>query len=131
MSNFGFGKIVQSDFDTAVEKVTRSQPPLFSEDALMTGYWYSATALAEPWPGSIAACIEASVAGFVAEIPEFDSDSELLEQCLGELRDALRAGRLSRLILLFRDGLRAEVRRTQALRIWRRHSSLLDEPSNA
>ena len=112
---------------TAAEQITRPQPPLFSEDALMTGYWYSATAVAEPWKGSIAACIDDSVAGFVAEIPEFESDQELLEQCLGELRDALRAGRLSRLILLFRDGLRADVRRSQALRIWRRSSSLLDE----
>lgn len=110
----------------AAEKITRPQPPLFSDDALLTGYWNSATALALEWPGSIAACIEASVAGFVAETPEFDERPELLESCLEELRSALRSGRLSSLTLLFRDGVRAEVRKSHSLRVWRRGSKLLD-----
>ena len=45
---------------------------------------------------------------------------------LNELREALRSGRLSSLTLLFRDGLRAHVRRSHALRVWRRTSRLLD-----
>jgi hypothetical protein len=116
---------------TAPEKITRVQPPLFSDDPLLTGYWYSATGVAEPWLGSIAACLDASVAGFVAETPEFDSSPELLEGCLHELRDALRQGRLSSLTLLFRDGLRAHVRKSHGLRVWRRSSPLLEaiEPS--
>lgn len=110
----------------APEQITRPQPPLFSDDALLTGYWYSATGVAEPWLGSINDCIDASVAGFVAETPEFDHSPELLENCLLELRAALRSGRLSSLTLLFRDGLRAHVRRSHALRVWRRSSPLLE-----
>jgi hypothetical protein len=111
---------------TAPEKITRSQPPLFSDDALLAGYWYSATAVAEPWLGDIEACIEGSVAGFVATTPEFDDRPELLEECLLALREALLCGRLSSLTLLFRDGLRAHVRRSHAMRVWRRSSRLLD-----
>jgi hypothetical protein len=73
---------------TTPEQVTRAQPPLFSDDALLTGYWYSGTGVAEPWLGSIAACLEQSVAGFVAETPEFDDRPELLAICLQELREA-------------------------------------------
>jgi hypothetical protein len=111
---------------TAPEKITRVQPPLFSDDALLTGYWYSATGVAEPWLGSIGACIEESVAGFVAETPEFDDGPELLETCLAELREALQSGRLSSVTILFRDGLRAHIRRSHALRVWRRSSPLLE-----
>ena len=110
----------------APEQITRVPPPLFSDDALLTGYWYSATGVTELWPGTLAKCIDRSVAGFVAETPEFDDSPELLECCLLELRTALRSGRLSSLTLLFRDGLRAHVRRSHAMRVWRRSSSLLE-----
>ena len=112
---------------TAPEKITRLQPPLFSDDALLSGYWYSGTGVADRWPGNIAECLDRSVAGFVAETPEFDDSAELLEACLLELREALRSGRLSSLTLLFRDGVRAHVRRSHTLRVWRRRSDLLDE----
>ncbi|MCH8944067.1 MAG: hypothetical protein IH910_04695 [Proteobacteria bacterium] len=109
----------------APEQQTRPQPPLFSDDALLTGYWHAATGVTAAWPGSIAACMDASVAGFVAETPEFDDSPELLEACLHDLRTAVRSGRYSRVSLLFRDGLRADVRRAHALRFWRRNSPLL------
>lgn len=109
----------------AAEQITRPQPPLFSDDALLTGYWHSATGVAEPWPGNIAACIKGSVAGFVAATPEFNDCPDLLESCLLELRQALRSRRLSHLTLLFRDGVRADVTRKHALRFWRRDSKLL------
>jgi hypothetical protein len=111
---------------TAPEQNTRAQPPLFSDDALLTGYWYSGKGVAEPWPGNIAACVDQSIAGFVAETPEFYDNAELLENWLTELREALRSGRLSSLTLLFRDGVRAHVRRSHALRVWRRSSRLLE-----
>jgi len=104
----------------APEQVTRGQPPLFSDDALLTGYWYSGTGVAEPWLGNISACLEESVEGFVAETPEFDDDPRLLELCLLELRTALRTKRLNRVTLLFRDGVRADIVRSHALRVWRR-----------
>ncbi len=111
----------------APEQTTRPQPPLFSDDPLLTGYWYSATGVAEPWLGNIGACLDGSVAGFVAETPACDGTPELLERCLIELREALRTGRLSSLTLLFRDGLRAHVRRSHALRVWRRRSRWLED----
>ncbi len=113
----------------APEQQTRPQPPLFSNDALLAGYWYAATGLVAQWPGSIAACIDASEAGFVAETPEFVDNPDLLESCLLELRKALRSGRYSRISILFRDGLRADMRRSDALRFWRRDSPLLDQGS--
>ena len=112
---------------TAPEQETRVQPPLFSDDALLRGYWESGRAASEAWPGNIKTCIKKSVAGFVAEIPEFGSKPGLLESCLAELREALRSGRLSALTLLFRDGLHAHVQRSHAFRIWRRGYHLLDE----
>lgn len=111
---------------TAPGQVTRSQPPLFSDDGLLTGYWYSATGVASAWPGTIRNCLEQSVAGFVAETPVFDESPDLLESCLLELREALRCGRLGSLTLLFRDGVRAHVRRSNAVRVWRRKSRLLE-----
>lgn len=110
----------------APERVSRPQPPLFSNDPLLLGYWDSAIAEAELWPGSIAECLESCPAGFVAVVPQFEDNPDVLPDCLGELRAALRAKRISRLTLLFRDGLRAEVERSHALRVWRRDSKFLD-----
>jgi hypothetical protein len=110
----------------AAEKVTRPQPPLFADDPLLAGYWESATAVCDVWPGDFAACAEASLHGFVAVTPETDQRHETMEGYLGELRDMLRSNRIGRLILLFRDGLRADVRRSQTLKFWRRDSALLD-----
>jgi len=110
----------------APEKTTRPQPPLFTDDPLITGYWESATAVSDEWPGSFTACAEATVHGFVAVTPESDIRSATLQGYLHGLRELLRAKRVSRLILLFRDGVRADVRRSQTLKFWRRNSELLD-----
>ncbi len=110
----------------APERTVRPQPPLFADDPLLLGYWDSATAVAEPWPGDFAACAEASVRGFVAVTPAHDDNTKNLSTWLEELRSLLRSGRISRLILLFRDGLRADVRRSQTLKFWRRDNHLLD-----
>ncbi|MEJ2256974.1 MAG: hypothetical protein P8X98_08175 [Woeseiaceae bacterium] len=110
----------------APDKETRPQPPLFADDPLLAGYWESATAHGEAWPGSFARCAAASLHGFVAVTPEGDQRTGTLCAYLDELRDLLRSGRLTRLVLLFRDGLRADVRRSQTLRFWRRDTELLD-----
>ena len=107
-------------------QATEPHPPLFSDDPLLRGYWASKTGVAEFWPGNISTCLEHAVAGFVAVTPEFDDDVEVLEACLGELRQALQSRRLNKLILLFRDGVYADVRRSQALRIWRRGHPFID-----
>ena len=110
----------------APEKIIRPQPPLFTDDPLLLGYWESATAVADLWPGNFEACADASVHGFVAVTPEFDNHPERLREYLCELRGLLQSKRVSRLILLFRDGLRADVRRSQTLKFWRRDNELLD-----
>jgi len=106
-------------------QLTEPHPPLFSDDPLLKGYWLSKTGVAEPWPGTIAACLEASVAGFVAVVPA-DDDRDLLQHCLLELREALLTGRLSGLVLMFRDGISVNVRPHDNWRFWRRISQLLD-----
>jgi len=109
----------------APEQRAQARPPLFSGDPLLKGYWLSNTGVVMPWPGSIAGCIEAAVAGFVA-VPDFAADDvDALQACLQELREALHAGRLSSLQLIFHDGLEAHVERRHALRLWRRRAPLL------
>lgn len=110
----------------APEQETIPHPPLFSDDPLLVGYWMSKTGVVEDWPGDIRSCIDASVAGFVAVVPEHD-DAALLEQLLRDLREQLHTGRLSRLTLMFRDGIEATVLPSHRLRWWRRRSPLLDE----
>jgi len=107
-------------------QTTVPHPPLFSDDPLLKGYWMSKTGVAESWPGSIDACLEVAVAGFVAATPESDDDDDVLEACLHELRLALNARRVSKLTLLFRDGVCARVSRSQAMRLWRRRNPLID-----
>ena len=109
----------------APQKITRPQPPIVTDDPLLLGYWESATAVADLWPGDFAACAEASLHGFVAVTPEEDMTPESLVTYLQELRELLHRKRVSRLILLSRDGLRAEVRRSDTLKFWRRDNELL------
>lgn len=109
----------------APELLTVPHPPLFADDPLLKGHWLSKTAVAEPWPGDIDACLEASLAGFVAVVPEVD-DPGVLQRCLEQLRLALRAGRLSGLHLVFRDGVEAHVTAAQRWRVWQSRAQLLD-----
>ena len=110
---------------SAPEQQTIPLPPLFANDPLLKGHWFSKTGFAGPWPGTIAECIESSDAGFVAVTLEGDG-SEVLESCLRQLRQALRSGRLGKLTLIFRDGVRVDMRRSHALRVWRRKSAVLN-----
>ena len=57
--------------------------------------------------------------------PEADQRSETLCDYLQQVRELLRGRRVSRLVLLFRDGVRAEVRRSHTLKFWRRDDELL------
>ena len=109
----------------APQRSPRRQPRLFANEPELLGYWDSATASAELWPGDIADCIEMSDSAFVAVTPDSDDPDYLLD-CLDKLRVALRANRFSRLTILFRDGLRADMERPRFWRFWRRDSKLLD-----
>jgi hypothetical protein len=111
----------------APARVTRSLPALFCDDPLLLGYWDSANASASLWPGSMADCLkERQNAGFVAVTPVGEESPKFLENCLRQLRTALRQKHVDRLTLLFRDGVRADIVRSQRLRFWRRDSRLLD-----
>lgn len=104
----------------APEQDTEPRPPLFADDPLLQGYWRSKTAVVEDWPGSITACLEAAVAGFVA-VPAASDD---VQCCLLELRAALQSGRISKLTLLLDDGHRLELLQSDAWKFWRRHPAL-------
>ena len=110
----------------APEQLAKPHPPLFAGDPLLRGYWLSKTGVVKSWPGSIQACLEASVGGFVA-IPSIDADDvESVQHCLHELHNALQSRRLSRLQLFFYDGLEADVLRKHERRFWRRSSPFLE-----
>lgn len=109
----------------APEQHAEPLPPLFADDPLLRGHWLSKAAPARSWPGSIAACLDESRAGFVAVAPAHD-DPKLLTHCLQELRRALQSGRLSHLQLIFRDGIEADIRRKHNWRLWRRSTELLN-----
>ena len=110
----------------APERTTRALPPLFANDPLLHGYWEASSAVYDLWPGSMEECLAASTGGFVAVTPPRRGSAASLVDNLNSLRSALRSKRISGLTLLFRDGRRAHIRRSHALRFWRRRSQLLD-----
>jgi hypothetical protein len=111
---------------TAPEQIKVPHPPLFGDDPLLKGYWYSKTGVVAAWPGTIAQCLEASVSGFVAVVSKSADDDECLHSCLAELRAALKSDRLSSLTLIFRDGIKVEIVKQHSLRFWHRSSPLLE-----
>ena len=113
----------------APERRADPHPPLFGDDPLLRGYWESVTGAVDTWPGTITACLESCAASFVAVVPSGDDDGPLLESCLQELHDAVRSRRLSRLSLLFADGIVASVGTADRMRFWRRESALLSGAS--
>lgn len=106
----------------APDRGTQDLPQLFANEPLMHGYWESCNAVADLWPGAMDEAIASCPGSFVAVTPMHGGAPSFLEECLRALRAALRADRVGRLRLLFRDGYRADVRRSHALRFWRRSS---------
>lgn len=100
-------------------------PTLYADDPLFRGYWQAAGAETLPWPGSLAECIESSPASFVAVVPVARDEAADFVTHLSDLRRSASRRRMLRLALLFRDGLRAELRRGDGLRFWRTDSPLL------
>ena len=104
----------------APQRETRPLPPLFANDPLLHGFWECANAAADLWPDSIDECLDKADGGFVSVAPLDQDEPAFLADCLSALRLALQSGQLERLVLLFRGGGRADVRRWHALRFWRR-----------
>jgi hypothetical protein len=109
----------------------RQIPPLFGDDPLFRGYWYSCAGVTEPWPDSFEQCLEIAGNRFVAVIPDVSHEiaGQALSANLTELRSMLRRGRLATISLVFRDGLDARLTRLDNLKIWRSVSPLLEETS--
>ena len=113
----------------APQQETEAHPPLFANDPLLKGYWFSKTGVVDNWPDGIAACLDASVAGFVALPIAGEDDSNWVEACLIELRDALNSGRLSRVKLLLADGYVVDIVKSDRWKIWRRNYELFGSQS--
>jgi len=109
----------------APQKTVQKLPPLFGDDPLFKGYWESCTGVTEPWPGNFARCLDVAIKDLVVVTPASSKGGDLLAAYFEELRKLLKTGRLNKLVLLFRDGLTAEVGRFDAFRLWRRLSELL------
>lgn len=110
----------------APPRETRPLPPLFASNPLLHGFWESSNAPADRWPGHIEDCLQTVDSGFVAVTPPSHDDPPFLADCLEHLQVALQARRVDRLVLLFRDGCRADLRRPHSLRFWRRSSRPFD-----
>jgi hypothetical protein len=113
----------------APERRAQELPTLFADDPLVTGFWESASARSFHWPSDLEACLEDSARGFVAMTPDLVDDIDFLEHCLAVLYRALSRGKLGRVVLLSRDGIRADIGRRDSLRFWRRDTSPLDAAS--
>jgi hypothetical protein len=113
----------------APEQTHEPVPPLYANEPLLRGFWHLVSGTVLDWPGTIDACLDAADGGFVAAVPADYRDSAALYADLYALRDALRSGRLRRVVLVSSDGIRAMLRPSHRLRVWRRMSPLLGVPS--
>jgi hypothetical protein len=111
---------------TAPEVTARSIFPLFANDPLFKGFWLSRTGIVEPWSDGFDACVALAQKGFVAITRDSAAEqAESPDHYLQQLKSLLAAGQIGRLTLLFRDGLRADIKAGDAYRFWRRESALL------
>ncbi len=111
---------------TAPEVTAQSIFPLFANDPLFRGFWLSRTGIVEAWPDGFDSCVALAQKGFVAITPESAAGLAVSpDHYLRQLKGLLAAGKIGRLTLLFRDGLRADIKAGDAYRFWRRESQLL------
>ena len=111
---------------TAPEIVAKPIYPLFGGDPLFKGFWLSRTGIVEEWSGNFDACVKLAVKGFVAITPDAETGgTDTVDLYLGKLKGLLSTGKIARMTLLFRDGLRAELNTIDARCFWRRESPLL------
>ncbi len=120
---------------SASAAVDRDLPPLYADDAMMQGYWLSSRREFASWPGSLDLCVEMSPSGFVVVTPELaatgEEYAETLTAYLHELRQLLKNSELSRMTLLFRQGLTVRIRPRQIFRVWRREIPKLVRSDNS
>jgi hypothetical protein len=116
---------------TASPDQPRDIPPLFADDAVFRGYWYSSRVATHAWPGDLENCTEQSPSGFVAVTPDAaesaDEHQETLNRYLRDLRRIMKNSELRQLQLVFRNGLTASIRPRQMMRFWRRNSPFVEQ----
>jgi len=110
-------------------QVEAALPVLYGSDPIFAGYWRSCSAAARPWGGDFRHCLETSARQFVVVVPAESRDNvrQVLHGHIGQLRKLLQRGELSRVTMLFRDGLTIDLRRRDLVKFWRRMSPLLNE----
>jgi len=113
----------------APERGRVAVPPLYADEPLLRGFWESVSGTSAHWPGTIAACLDAAPAGFVASVPPGQEGFDTLVTELSALRKAVQAGRLRCIVLISADGVRATLRRSDRFRVWRRIAPLLESPA--
>lgn len=98
-------------------------PPLYANEPLCRGYWLAASAALADWTGDLESCLARSPDGFVAVLPAAAAarSGEQVDAQLSFLRRMLRRGRLRAVTLLTGGGVRVDMRRFDALRLWRRN----------
>ena len=108
----------------APEPDARPIPPLFANDPLLRGYWYSCRGVTERWSGNFEEFAELAVAGFVAVSPNTPKagSAESITSYFAQLRRLYASGNLRRMTLIFRDGLTVEIRPRDRFRFWCRIS---------
>ena len=99
----------------APEPTLQPLPPLYSDDPFLCGLWRSRLAVTSSWSEDFDEMFEASMSGFVAVAPASGAVSSYVSR-LRELHAVRKPGRLT---LLFRDGLRVELRARDRYRFWR------------
>jgi hypothetical protein len=99
-------------------------PPLYASEPLCRGYWLAASATVADWTADLESCLTRSPDGFVAVSPVAAAaeNAEQIDVHLAFLRRMLRRGRLRAVTLLIGGGLRVDMGRFDALRLWRRKS---------
>jgi hypothetical protein len=111
---------------TAPEIIARPIFPLFGGDPIFKGFWLSRSGIVEPWSDNFEACLELAANGFVAMAPEDGGkDAETIDHYLHQIKSLMASRKIAHLSLLFRDGLRVEMKPIDACRFWRRESPLL------
>jgi len=113
----------------APDKDIRPILPLFSDDPLCKGYWESCSGVIVDWTGSFEPCFDLVTGGFVVILPRV-AEAEcqtVLDARLQELRRLLNSGRISKLSLLWSDGLVVHLGRYDILKFWRGISPLISE----
>lgn len=106
------------------EPLAGELPVLFSDEPLSRGYWHGAGAPCEHWPGTVTDCAVAARDGFAAIVPA--ADGEIIGSHLRDLLELQKRRVLSRITLVFQNGIVVERRPWHALRVWRRYQRVLD-----